>query len=353
MMNKVWSKYKLRQNHRQLITVSIIIALAIYFLFCRGPYSTNHDALKPINHHRFTLEKLSDATTNVTLVVASTASEDTTWIGSDFPNITTAVYVVDTNNSSSSFKTPINKGNEAMVYLTYIINTYNDFPDIAIFTHAHLQAKHTDDLLGNSIVESLQRLRLSKIQKHGYFNLRCNWKPGGCPRYLNLHDPTRSAFEGSAEAQVLKTAWSELFPGLKEVPEWVSQPYGGQFATTRDAIHKIPLQSWVRWREWLINTDLSDYHSGRVWEYTWQYVLAGEANFCPDMYQCYCEGYGVCFRSSKAFREWTERGEKLEEDFSKYLLAGQKSIEMKTKLMKERATIDAILKEAKDRGDSV
>ena len=120
---------------------------------------------------------------------------------------------------------------------------------------------------------------------------------------------------------------------------------------TRDAVRRIPRKSWVRWREWLVNTNLSDYQSGRVWEYIWQYVLAGKATFCPGMYRCYCEGYGVCFGSNEAFQEWTRRGEQLEEDFKKYLLA--QSVEIKTKLLKERAALDAILKDAKDKGGAV
>ncbi|KAF1979937.1 hypothetical protein BU23DRAFT_366676, partial [Bimuria novae-zelandiae CBS 107.79] len=247
------------------------------------------------------------------LVVSSTSSEHTEWIASSFPNTTTAIYVVDSNDPRGSFKTPMNKGNEAMVYLTYIIDHYGNLPDVAIFIHAHLQSKHTDDFLGNSMVETLQRLRIPKVRSDGYFNLRCNWKPGGCPQYLNLHNPTQSTLDGSAEAQTLKNAWSELFPDVNDMPEWVGQPYGGQFAASRDTIRRTPLQSWVLWREWLVNTNLTDYQSGRVWEYTWQYVLAGEAIFCPSMDQCYCEGYGVCFGSSKAFEDRIKRGERLEE----------------------------------------
>lgn len=61
-----------------------------------------------------------------------------------------------------------------MVYLTYMIDFYHNLPELAIFIHDHLQSKHTNNLLENSVVETLQRLRLSKVQRDGYFNLRCN-----------------------------------------------------------------------------------------------------------------------------------------------------------------------------------
>jgi hypothetical protein len=185
--------------------------------------------------------------------------------------------------------------------------------------------------------------------------MRCNWKPGGCPQYLNLHDPALSTLGGSHEAEILKKALSELFPDVNDLGQWVGQPYGAQFAASRNAIRRIPLQSWVKWREWLINTDLTNYPSGRVWEYTWQYVLSRKATFCPSMYQCYCEGYGVCFSSNKAFEDWTKQGEKQEEKFSKYLLmqpVGRKAVEMKTRLTKERDAWDKVLKAAKERGDA-
>jgi hypothetical protein len=354
MMNSFRLKYKLHQQRRQLSVISIITTLTLsFFFFLCKLYSTDGDAVQPVDHSESSLKGILDGNSSITLVVSSTSSENTRWIASNFPNLTTAVYIVDRNDHDSPFKTPMNKGNEAMVYLTYIIDTYESLPEVAIFSHAHLRSKHTDELLGNSIVESLRRLRLPRVKRDGYFNLRCSWKPGGCPQYLNLRDPSLSAFEGSAEAQTLRTAWSELLPDLKEVPEWVSQPYGGQFATTRDTIRTIPLQSWIQWREWLIHTDLADYHSGRVWEYTWQYVLTGRATFCPDMYQCYCEGYGICFGSNEAFLDWTERGETLEENFSRYLLmqpTGRIAVEMKTKLLKEKDALDLLLKEAKDGG---
>lgn len=353
-MERARLNVKVRSCYRRLIAVSVIITLMLYLPLFRGQHFGGGVPTRPINQQQSTAGRLSGGNSSITLVVSSTSSEHTEWIASHFPNITSAIYVVDSTEPHSSFRTPMNKGNEAMVYLTYIIDNYNQLPDVAIFIHAHLQSKHTDNLLGNSIVETVQRLRISKVRRDGYFNLRCNWMPGGCPLYLNLYDPTLSALNGSTQAQVLKKAWSELFSVVAEMPEWVGQPYGGQFAASRDAIRRIPLQGWIKWREWLISTNLTDYDSGRVWEYTWQYVLAEKERFCPSMYQCYCEGYGVCFSSDKAFEDWRMRGQKLEEKISKYLLmqpTGRKAVEMKKKLMKEKDALDRVLKDAKDRGD--
>jgi hypothetical protein len=351
-MHRTRLAYNLRAHYRRIIAVSILIILTLYFQLFRRQQSRDESSIRPIELSRFSLDGLSGGTSSINFVVSATASENTQWLASHFPNATTALYIVDSTDSYSPFKTPANKGNEAMVYLTYIIDHYHKLPEIAVFFHGHLQSKHTDDLLSNSMVETLQRLRLQKVRRDGYFNLRCNWKPGGCPQYLNLRNPSRSTLNGSSQADLLKRTWQELFPHDGEWPEWVGQTYGAQFAASRDSIRRVPLQSWIRWRNWLLTTDLSNYDSGRVWEYTWQYVLAREADFCPSMYRCYCEGFGVCFVDEKAFEEWRKRSEQLDEMWDKYLLmrqGGRKPV-VKMRIVEEKKALDRVLREAKDRG---
>ena len=54
------------------------------------------------------------------LVVARQLSEDVSWIQAKLPDVKTAIYVVDDPNAE--LPVPANKGHEAMVYLTYIMN---------------------------------------------------------------------------------------------------------------------------------------------------------------------------------------------------------------------------------------
>lgn len=57
---------------------------------------------------------------NKALVVATTESEDVSWLRNNFPMLGWSVeaYVVD--NDDARLRVPVNKGNEAMVYLTYV-----------------------------------------------------------------------------------------------------------------------------------------------------------------------------------------------------------------------------------------
>jgi hypothetical protein len=64
----------------------------------------------------------------------------------------------------------------------------------------------------------------------------------------------------------------------------------------------------VRYREWLLNTELEDENSGRIMEYTWQYIFTGQSEFCPLQHQCYCDGYGICFggTTGAGLQHWLE-----------------------------------------------
>lgn len=338
---------RMRRNRgirRISISAAITILLYLFFIF----KTSRIDSGSARAHGEDFRSNTSGAGETARLVVASTLSENVNWAANG--QFTSAIYVVDSQAAGSPFATPINKGNEAMVYLTYIIDHYEHLPDVVIFSHADLRSKHVDELLGSSMEEALRRLNLKKVVRDGYFNLRCNWQPGGCPRYLNLLETGMSKLDGAVQAATLKSAWLELFPDVAALPEWVGQAYGGQFAASRDAIRRLPLSSWVRWRDWLINTNLTNYDSGRVWEYTWQYVLAEKALFCPSMYQCYCEGYGICFESPIAFEEWISQKNALKEKVSEYLLrhsAGKSTLEMKLSLLKENAQLDKFLEHAK------
>ncbi len=52
---------------------------------------------------------------------------------------------------------------------------------------------------------------------------------------------------------------------------------------------------YERYRDWLVETELGDQTSGRIMEYSWQYLFTGLWEHCPSQHQCYCEGYGICF----------------------------------------------------------
>lgn len=281
---------------------------------------------------------------------------------------TTAVYVVDQDprlestsrgrkGTTSQKKTttakgknllsvPANKGHEVMAYLTYILDNYDagTLADVNIFMHAHRFAWHNDELLQRDSAEMVRRLSAERVTREGYMNLRCEWDPG-CPAWLRpkqdaqgpsqhqtpisgegrekkthhhtrdpavaaelaglIDRPAQATTDESVVEAVLAQNWPQLFPDLP-LPEVLSQPCCAQFAVSRDRILAHPRRRYEELRAWLLATDLADYYSGRVFEYTWQVLFAGTAVHCPSMRACYCDGYGVCFGSAAAFERWFE-----------------------------------------------
>jgi hypothetical protein len=288
-----------------------------------------------------------------TLVVASRKSDDTSWIQKEMRGIESAVYVAD--DPKSKFKVPTKKGNEAMVYITYIIDHYDSLPDVSVFIHTRQRPHSNDELLSGSVAKSLGRLRLKKAVRDKYFNLRCNWEPG-CPSWLNLRNASASAPQVNPnDASMMRDALRDLMPAAP-IPEWVGQPFGSQFAASREGIHSVPLDLWKTWREWLINTPFNDEQSGRVWEHIWQYAFTGKTTFCPAMDQCYCEGYGICFTSATKFvvwRAWTRESLDWTMEYLKLKSEGREAQELKERIDARNEVLQLSLSEAMRWGDEL
>lgn len=232
------------------------------------------------------------------LVIAKVKSEDTKWIDEELPGIKKAIYVAD--DPSAPFHPPKNKGHEVMVYLTYLIDHYEEVPDIMIFMHAHRYTWHNNDLMNHDAVEIVQRLSSERVTREGYLNLRCQWHPG-CPNWI--HPGKIDEDMNKMEEILVAESWSELFP-LDPIPQVLAAPCCGQFSLSRDRVHSIPKATLEFYREWLLKTEVSDYLSGRVFEYIWQYIFGGKNSLCPLQHVCYCDTYGLCFENEGNFERW-------------------------------------------------
>ncbi|MCJ1409237.1 hypothetical protein MMC19_003315 [Ptychographa xylographoides] len=232
------------------------------------------------------------------LVVPKTLKDSIEWISKRLPDVDVAIYYVD--DPHATLHPPMNKGHEVMVYLTYIIDHYDNLPDVIIFTHAHLQAWHNNDLLGFDAAEMVGRLNSDRVARLGYMNLRCAWDPG-CPEWLHPYEPAELL--GKQEQGLLAKSWSELFP-FDPLPRVLGQPCCAQFAVSKERVLSIPQGRFVFYRDWLLRTPVTDYFSGRLWEFVWQYVFTGQEVCCPPEHACYCDGFGLCFGSKVQYEEY-------------------------------------------------
>jgi hypothetical protein len=239
------------------------------------------------------------------MVVPKMVDEDVDWISHDLPGLETAIYEVD--NPYAEFRVPKNKGHEAMVYLTYIIDHYDNLPDTIIFVHAHRNAWHNNVLLDLAMPDTIKQLKDDRVARRGYMNLRCHLDPG-CPSWIHL-DRAEVDFDHDIkpeEQYFSSKMFEDMFPGHRPPPV-LSQPCCAQFAVSGNRVKDNPRGLYVHLRRWLLETHLVDENSGRIFEYIWQYLFTRNAEHCPSMNACYCDGFGICFGNARKLDKWLKK----------------------------------------------
>ncbi|KAJ5575549.1 hypothetical protein N7535_002475 [Penicillium sp. DV-2018c] len=249
------------------------------------------------------------------LVFAAMKEGNMSWVQEHLPDWQVNIYRADGKRNDMDLTVPVNKGNEAMVYLTYLIDRYWSLPDIAIFLHGDRYQWHVDNPLYDSVI-SISHLNLDFVQEVGYVNLRCAWSVG-CPSEL---EPARYLRE-RPDDHVHPTAveypdrFMELFPRT-EVPEVVGTPCCSQFALSKGKIWERRLEDYIRLRRWLMETELEAGISGRIMEYSWHMIFGKPAQYCIDQRECYCRTYGYCNMTDEDIqKQWVWRGLQLPKDW--------------------------------------
>ena len=258
------------------------------------------DATSQSLHFHSASPKQLEPMYNLVLVITRLESDNISWIYDELPEFDTAVYTAD--DRLAALHPPRNKGHEVMIYLSYIISHYDVLPDIVVFMHAHRWAHHNTDLLAYDAAEMVRRLNKDYVMREGYMNMRCRWSPG-CPEWLHSSSPKESLEK--QEETLLSRSWNELFPS-DALPIALGQACCAQFALSKERILSIPLGRFIFYRDWIAKTPLSDYISGRVWEYSWQFLFTGQTIYCPAEHICYCGGFGLCFGGASKFGEFEE-----------------------------------------------
>ncbi|KAJ5908691.1 hypothetical protein N7495_001373 [Penicillium taxi] len=195
-----------------------------------------------------------------------------------------AVYVV--NDQEAEYHVQQNKGKESNIYLQYIVDHYNKLPQYIVFLHSHRKSYHVEFEEQDNVL-TVQRLQLDYVKKTGYANLRCDWGPG-CPDEVhpfrqNQARTTEIAFAG---------AWMQIFNN-SNIPEIVAAPCCAQFAVSREQVHARPLSEYQNFLRWIMETELDDETSGRVFEYLWHIIFGQDPVSCPSKAQCYKDIYDM------------------------------------------------------------
>jgi hypothetical protein len=210
-------------------------------------------------------------------------------------------HVCDVDNPSSNpeFPIPKNKGHEAMVYLSFIIDHYDNLPERTVFVHGHEKSWHQHD----DIIPLLKGLKFDALEKEGYVSLRCDWYPS-CPAEIKPIQKNALVWgpgvhRQDAEEGIIEV-WPKFFPN-EPIPETIASQCCAQFVVTKPTIRKRKKDEYMRMRQWLLDTPLIDDISGRVLEKLWAYIMTRDAVHCPQPNECSCKYFGRCEK-----REWPQ-----------------------------------------------
>jgi len=246
-----------------------------------------------------------------------TSNQDISWTSKlTLHRLKIIPFVAD--DPTAEYHPPANKGREAIMYLSYLIQFYDKLPDVSIFVHGDDITWHIDLIFGKSTARAINDLDLEEVLRRRYLNLRTDWQ-NACPAWINttrsydgstggtffaLHNHNVLVPEGEKfEEPYMKGAFRENFPGIP-VPEILAQPCCSQFAVSKEAIISVPKATYEKQLKWLLNTPLSDSLTGRMWEHMWQFLFLGKAVDCPPAYQALCRGWHICFESQMELDNW-------------------------------------------------
>ncbi|KAK8100904.1 uncharacterized protein PG998_007691 [Apiospora kogelbergensis] len=312
-------------------------------------------------------DALRDRNVTVHLVLATRAQDDVSWASRlripGAANLRVIRYVSDAPNAP--YRPPVlNKGREALMYLTYLHDFYDDLPDVAILVHAEDYAWHAEPALGTSMRTMLSRFDLREVLddaddgdyethnkkkqgrharlfnraaasgqstiagdrdsgltrrdsgRRGYANLRTGWLHA-CPDWINTTKTSEESVK--QEEPYMREAFLANFgpsgDGVffqpeevqQEVPEILAGTCCSQFAVSRAAVRRRPRAQYRRSMEFLATTPWPDYIAGRTWEHLWPFLLRGAARDCPVEWKALCRMYGVCFAGAAEQAAWMER----------------------------------------------
>jgi len=163
-------------------------------------------------------------------------------------------YIYDKEILSSEFNIPVNKGNEASVYLKYIVDNYENLSDFTFFIHDDEYAWHHRGSIINLFDEAVSSNKL-------YYNINEGCILGSIVsnRWYN-------------DILVWYNTYIEKYIPINTLPnpDW-TQDYRGsaQFLVHKSLITNLPLEFYQNLYNWIITTDMPNEKSGRFLEWTW------------------------------------------------------------------------------------
>lgn len=155
------------------------------------------------------------------------------------------------NIATAEYAVPKNKGNEASGFLKYILDHYHNLPEHVVFLHDHEFAWHQKGSIYDLVSECKgTRVGYKSLNKFIWNNETIEW----IPELLDWYDEYLKPEMGSIHK------YGDFMTGYEGC---------AQFIVHKKLILRRSFDFYQRLFEWLMQTELTDYYSGRHLEYTW------------------------------------------------------------------------------------
>ncbi len=174
-------------------------------------------------------------------VVIAHYNEDTKWISKLKYNHT----LISRYNLPK--ETPPNKGNEASSYLEYIIKNYHQLKEYTIFVHGHETAYHHP----TPIHKKINNMIFDKL----YYNIN--------ELAVHTHVRCHNDHMKIIEEKIVKRTIQDSH---------LLRPCA-MFYVHRDLILRNPLEVYIEFYDYIMNSNEESYYLGRYFEFTWHIIF--------------------------------------------------------------------------------
>ncbi|NDA89946.1 MAG: DUF3431 domain-containing protein [Alphaproteobacteria bacterium] len=165
-------------------------------------------------------------------------------------------YIYDKEMPENEYNIPVNKGNEASVYLKYIIDNYDNLSDFTFFIHDDEYAWHHSgsiiDLLDEAVISNKLYYNInanSSGSMNTVFSHNTDFWVDGFLDWYNMHIEMYVPYNTLDLDKIYRTS--------------------AQFLVHKSLITKLPLEFYEKLYNWIITTDMISAKSGRFLEWTW------------------------------------------------------------------------------------
>ena len=185
-------------------------------------------------------------------IVVSRYRKDVSW--TDRLNGINRIMIYEKEMPDAEYNIPVNKGNEASVYLKYIIDHYDNLTDFTFFTHDDEYAWHHTGSIVDKFDEAVSSKQL-------YYNINDKCILGSITEHYWYQD-------------ILEwyDTYIEKYIPRKSLPyeDWTVDYRGSaQFLVHRSLIRSLPREFYEGLYNWITTTHLGSNQSGRYLEWTW------------------------------------------------------------------------------------